>query len=49
MGKKFCAAFILAVLVLGNYALAHTPDGLTPSEEVECDGLSSAAYRGHKA
>jgi len=42
--KRISLAFILAVLVLGNYALAQTPDESTPSEEVECDGLSGAAY-----
>ena len=47
--KRIRVAFILAVLVLGNYALAQTPDELTPSEEVECDGLSGAAYGGRKA
>jgi len=42
--KRISLALILAVLVLGNYALAQTPDESTPSEEVECDGLSGAAY-----
>ncbi len=42
--KRLSLFLLLAFLFLSNYALAQTPDDMTPAEESVCDGLSGAAF-----